>query len=129
MIEDNPEAARRVAQTIVNGCDGLKKFPYLGRLSVRMAGRRELVFPPLPRRRDQLHFPRGAGLGVAPMFPPAARSPGRDIGVHRSMRMSSQCEGGNIAISLATRARISTARSSWAFVCVAVTMVRTRALP
>jgi toxin ParE1/3/4 len=45
---DNPEAARRVAQTIVNGCEGLKKFPYLGRLSVRMAGRRELVFPPLP---------------------------------------------------------------------------------
>lgn len=45
---DNPEAARRVAQTIVDGCEGLKKFPYLGRLSVRMAGRRELVFPPLP---------------------------------------------------------------------------------
>jgi plasmid stabilization system protein ParE len=37
-----------VAQTIVDGCDGLKRFPYLGRLSVWMAGRRELVFPPLP---------------------------------------------------------------------------------
>jgi plasmid stabilization system protein ParE len=45
---ENPEAARRVAQTIFNGCQGLKRFPYLGRLSVRMAGRRELVFPPLP---------------------------------------------------------------------------------
>jgi plasmid stabilization system protein ParE len=45
---DNPEAARRVARAIVNGCEGLQKFPYLGRLSVRMPGRRELVFPPLP---------------------------------------------------------------------------------
>jgi toxin ParE1/3/4 len=45
---DNPEAARRVAQTIFNGCEGLKKFPHLGRPSVRVAGRRELVFPPLP---------------------------------------------------------------------------------
>ena len=48
IAEDNPEAARRVARIVVNGCNGLKKFPYLGRLSVRMPGRRELVFPPLP---------------------------------------------------------------------------------
>ena len=48
IAEDKPGAARRIAQIIVNGCAGLKKFPYLGRLSVRMAGRRELVFPPLP---------------------------------------------------------------------------------
>ncbi len=45
---DNPEAARRVAQTIYVGCDGLRDFPYRGRSSLRMAGRRELVFPPLP---------------------------------------------------------------------------------
>jgi toxin ParE1/3/4 len=45
---DSPEAARRVAQTIYSGCERLKDFPYIGRASSRMAGRRELVFPPLP---------------------------------------------------------------------------------
>jgi addiction module RelE/StbE family toxin len=45
---DNPEAARRVAQTIYDGCGRLKDFPRLGRSSDRMTGRRELVFPPLP---------------------------------------------------------------------------------
>ena len=45
---DNPEAARRVARTIYEGCARLKDFPHLGRASSRMAGRRELVFPPLP---------------------------------------------------------------------------------
>lgn len=45
---DNPEAARRVARTIYDGCAQLKDFPRLGRASVRMLGRRELVFAPLP---------------------------------------------------------------------------------
>jgi len=45
---DNPDAARRVARTIYDGCSRLKDFPHLGRASSRMPGRRELVFPPLP---------------------------------------------------------------------------------
>jgi toxin ParE1/3/4 len=44
---DSPEAAQRVARTIYEGCTRLKESPYIGRLS-RMAGRRELVFSPLP---------------------------------------------------------------------------------
>jgi plasmid stabilization system protein ParE len=45
---DNPEAASRVAQTIYDECARLKDFPNLGRASRRMAGRRELIFAPLP---------------------------------------------------------------------------------
>jgi toxin ParE1/3/4 len=45
---DNPDAARRVAKTIYEGCAGLKDFSHRGRASLRMAGRRELVFPSLP---------------------------------------------------------------------------------
>ena len=45
---DNPEAARRVARTIYEGCARLKEFPNRGRASNRMAGWRELVFAPLP---------------------------------------------------------------------------------
>jgi toxin ParE1/3/4 len=45
---DNPEAARRVAAIIYNGIGQLEDFPALGRASGRLAGRRELVFPPLP---------------------------------------------------------------------------------
>ena len=45
---DNPEAARRVARTIYDGCARLEDFPHLGRASSRMNGRRELVFSPLP---------------------------------------------------------------------------------
>ena len=45
---ENPEAACRVARTVYGGCDRLQDFPYLGRASMRMPGRRELVFPPLP---------------------------------------------------------------------------------
>jgi toxin ParE1/3/4 len=45
---DNPGAARRVIQTIYDGCARLQDFPYLGRPSERMTGRRELVFSPLP---------------------------------------------------------------------------------
>jgi toxin ParE1/3/4 len=45
---DNPEAARRVARTIYEGCARLKDFPNLGRASTWAPGRRELVFAPLP---------------------------------------------------------------------------------
>jgi toxin ParE1/3/4 len=45
---DNPEAARRVAQIIYDGCSRLKDFPHLGRASTRLPGRRELIFAPLP---------------------------------------------------------------------------------
>jgi addiction module RelE/StbE family toxin len=45
---DNPDAARRVARTIYEGCASLQTFPNRGRASIRMAGRRELAFPPLP---------------------------------------------------------------------------------
>lgn len=45
---DNPEAARRVAKIIYDGCGRLKDFPNMGRASRRMHGRRELAFPPLP---------------------------------------------------------------------------------
>jgi len=45
---ENPEAARRVAKIIYDGCGQLKHFPKLGRASSRMGGRHELVFPPLP---------------------------------------------------------------------------------
>jgi len=45
---DNPEAARRVARTIYEKCGRLKDFPNLGRASLRMDGRRELTFAPLP---------------------------------------------------------------------------------
>ena len=45
---DNPEAARRVARTIYDGCASLSEFPNLGRPSIRIPGRRELVFSRLP---------------------------------------------------------------------------------
>jgi addiction module RelE/StbE family toxin len=45
--KDRPEAARRVVQTIYDGCTALQNFPNRGR-SGRIKGRRELVFAPLP---------------------------------------------------------------------------------
>jgi toxin ParE1/3/4 len=45
---DHPEAARRVAQTIYEGSARLQHAPYMGRVSSRMTGRRELTFAPLP---------------------------------------------------------------------------------
>jgi plasmid stabilization system protein ParE len=45
---DSPEAAWRVARTIYDGCGSLKAHPNMGRISTRVAGRRELLFPPLP---------------------------------------------------------------------------------
>ena len=45
--QDNVDAAADVAQTLYDGCDSLRKFPYLGRKG-RIADLRELVFPGLP---------------------------------------------------------------------------------
>ena len=45
---DHPEASQRVANTIYNGISRLGEFPALGRPSNRVAGWRELIFPPLP---------------------------------------------------------------------------------
>lgn len=45
--KDNPTAASDVVKTIHDGCKALKEFPHRGRAG-RMAGRRELLFPPLP---------------------------------------------------------------------------------
>jgi toxin ParE1/3/4 len=45
---DNPEAASRIATIIYEGCSQLEEFPNMGRQSRRIAGRRELSFPPLP---------------------------------------------------------------------------------
>jgi toxin ParE1/3/4 len=45
---ENPDAARRVAKIIYDGCGQLKDFPNMGRVSRRISGRRELVFPRLP---------------------------------------------------------------------------------
>lgn len=45
---DNPEAAKRIAKIIYEGCGQLKQFPNLGRASICMSGRHELAFPPLP---------------------------------------------------------------------------------
>lgn len=45
---DSLEAATRVAKTIYDGCTQLRDFPYKGRASRRMSGRRELIFPAFP---------------------------------------------------------------------------------
>jgi toxin ParE1/3/4 len=45
---DNPDAARRVAKTIYDGCAQLMDFPNMGRASRRLSGRRELAVSPLP---------------------------------------------------------------------------------
>ena len=45
---DNPEAARRVAQKIYEGCARLAGFPGLGRISLRVPDHPELTFAPLP---------------------------------------------------------------------------------
>lgn len=45
--KNNPSAARDVAQTLYDGCGGLRDFPRLGRRG-RIEGTRELVFPSLP---------------------------------------------------------------------------------
>ena len=45
---DDPKAARRVARAVYEGCGRLADFPYLGRGSTRMPGRRELIFSNFP---------------------------------------------------------------------------------
>jgi toxin ParE1/3/4 len=56
--QDNPDAATEVAQTLYDGCDSLRRFPYIGRKG-RIPGQRELVFAGLPyivvyRVKDQV---------------------------------------------------------------------------
>jgi addiction module RelE/StbE family toxin len=47
IAESRPEAARRVAQSVVERIGTLETFPHLGR-SGRVHGTREIAFPPLP---------------------------------------------------------------------------------
>ena len=47
IAESRPEAARRVAQSVVERIGTLKTFPHLGRIG-RVQGTREIAFPPLP---------------------------------------------------------------------------------
>jgi addiction module RelE/StbE family toxin len=44
---DNPSAAREVAKTLYDACEGLVQAPHRGRKG-RIEGTRELVFPKLP---------------------------------------------------------------------------------
>jgi addiction module RelE/StbE family toxin len=46
VAESRPEAARRVAQTVLDGIKTLETFPNLGRPG-RVRGTREITFPPL----------------------------------------------------------------------------------
>ena len=45
--QDNPAAAREVAEILFERVEALKAFPHLGRIG-RLEGSRELVFTPLP---------------------------------------------------------------------------------
>ena len=47
ITESRPDAARRVAQSVVERIGTLKTFPNLGR-DGRVQGTREITFPPLP---------------------------------------------------------------------------------
>lgn len=47
IAESRPDAARRVAQSVVERIGTLKTFPNLGR-DGRVQGTREITFPPLP---------------------------------------------------------------------------------
>jgi len=44
--EDNPDAARKVAQTLLDSIANLETFPQLGRPGEEVEGTRELVCPP-----------------------------------------------------------------------------------
>ena len=44
---ERPDSARRVAESVVERISELKRFPRIGR-SGRVAGTREIAFPPLP---------------------------------------------------------------------------------
>ncbi len=45
-LDDGPESARRVAQSVVERISELRSFPRIGRLG-RVEGTREIAFPPL----------------------------------------------------------------------------------
>ena len=47
IAEDRPDAARRVAQSVVERIGTLETFPHLGRVG-RVQGTREIAFSPLP---------------------------------------------------------------------------------
>jgi len=47
IAQTNPDSARRIARTIVDGIASLHTFPNRGRLG-RVEGTREVVFAPLP---------------------------------------------------------------------------------
>ena len=47
IAQDRPDSARRVAESVVERISELKTFPHIGR-SGRVAGTREIAFPPLP---------------------------------------------------------------------------------
>ena len=81
IAQDNPEAARRVAGIIYDGCARLKDFPHLGHASARMAGRRELLFStsaydPKCRSRIAENTPEPRGAYVAPAASTFSSAPG-----------------------------------------------------
>ncbi len=73
IAQSNPDSARRIARTIVDGIASLHTFPNRGRLG-RVEGTREVVFAPLPfvavyEVRDEVHVLRI--LHGARQWPPA----------------------------------------------------------
>jgi toxin ParE1/3/4 len=47
IAESRPDSAQRVAQSVVERISELRRFPRIGR-SGRLAGTREIAFPPFP---------------------------------------------------------------------------------
>lgn len=47
IAQDRPDAAQRVAQSVIERIETLETFPDLGRVG-RVQGTREVAFPPLP---------------------------------------------------------------------------------
>jgi toxin ParE1/3/4 len=47
IAQEHPDSARRVAESVVGRLGDLERFPRIGR-SGRVAGTREIAFPPLP---------------------------------------------------------------------------------
>ena len=65
IARENPQAARRVAETLVHAVERLAKMPNLGRPG-RIAGTRELVVPGTPYIIP--YRPRGDRLEVIAVF-------------------------------------------------------------
>ena len=63
IAEDRPDAARRVAQSVVERIGTLETFPHLGRVG-RVQGTREIAFPSAPVRRH-LRSSRGTDSRLA----------------------------------------------------------------